>query len=76
MGCDVGVTKEEGIISGSGRQVNKETERFDIGGTQGEGLLCGIEKHDDRMTERCGDLQSEVRTERDIKQNDELTVGM
>ena len=36
----------------------------------------GIAKHDDRMTERCGDLQSEVRTERDIKQNDELTVGM
>ena len=56
--------------------MNKETERFDIGGTQGEGLLCGIAKHDDRMTERCGDLQSEVRTERDIKQNDELTVGM
>jgi hypothetical protein len=76
VGCDVGVTKKEGIISGCERQVNKETERFDIGGTQGEGLLCGIAKHDDRMTERCGDLQSEVRTERDIKQNNELTVGM
>jgi hypothetical protein len=43
-------------------QVNKETERSDIGGTQGEGLVCGIEKQDDRMTERCGGLQSEVRT--------------
>jgi hypothetical protein len=42
------------------------TERSDIGVTQGEGLVCGIEKQDDRMTERCGGLQSEVRTERDI----------
>jgi hypothetical protein len=60
------VTKEKGLISGSERQVNKETERSDIGVTQGEGLVCGIEKQDDRMTERCGGLQSEVRTERDI----------
>jgi hypothetical protein len=66
VGCDVGVTKEKGLISGSERQVNKETERSDIGGTQGEGLVCGIEKQDDRMIERCGGLQSEVRTERDI----------
>jgi 4-aminobutyrate aminotransferase-like enzyme len=66
VGCDVGVTKEEGLISGSERQVNKETERSDIGGTRGKGLVCGIEKLDDRMTERCGGLQSEVRTERDI----------
>ena len=76
VGCDVGVTKEEGLISGSERQVNKATERSHIGGTQGEGLVCGIEKQDARMIERCGGLQSEVRTERDIKQNDELTVGM
>jgi hypothetical protein len=60
------VTKEEGLISGSERQVNKETERSDIGGTHGEGLVCGIEKQDDLMTERCGGLQSEVTTERDI----------
>jgi hypothetical protein len=32
------VTKEKGLISGSERQVNKETERSDIGGTQGERL--------------------------------------
>ena len=57
---------EKGLLSGSERQVNKETERSDIGGTQGERLVCGIEKQDDRMTERCGGLQSEVRTERDI----------
>jgi hypothetical protein len=38
------VTKEKGLISGSERQVNKETERSDIGVTQGEGLVCGIEK--------------------------------
>jgi hypothetical protein len=66
VGCDVGVTKEDGLISGSERQVNKETERSDIGGTHGEGLVCGIEKQDDLMTERCGGLQSEVTTERDI----------
>jgi hypothetical protein len=48
----VGVTKEEGLISGSERQVNKETGRSDFGGTQGVGLVCGIEKQDDRMTER------------------------
>jgi hypothetical protein len=44
VGSDVGVTKEKGLISGTERQVNKETERSDIGGTQGEGLVCGIEK--------------------------------
>jgi hypothetical protein len=61
------VTKEYDLVGRSERQVDKEIVGCDVGVTKEKGLVCGIEKQDDRMTERCGGLQSEVRTERYYK---------
>lgn len=64
------------LVEVRGRWTWRQRDLILEGLREEEGLVCGIEKQDDQMTEICGGLQSEVRTERDINQNDELTVGM
>ena len=41
MGCDVGVTKEDDLVGGSERHVNKETVGCDVGVTKEDDVVGG-----------------------------------
>jgi hypothetical protein len=44
VGCDVGVTKEDDLVGGSERQVDKETVGCDVGMSKGDDLVGGSER--------------------------------
>ena len=50
VGCDVGVTKEDDLVGGSERQVDKETVGCDVGVIKEDDLVGGSERQVDKET--------------------------
>jgi hypothetical protein len=48
--CDVGVTKEDDLVGGSERQVDKETVGCDVGVTKEDDLVGGSERQVENET--------------------------
>jgi hypothetical protein len=53
VGCDVGVTREDDLVGGSERQVDKETVGCDVGMSKGDDLVGGSERQVDKETVGC-----------------------